>query len=284
MESVLARAIQQPEGPANEQSFRRFQQPDFDGAPVIWLDDSAEDFGLLLDVILPQSYTTAPISLQTRWPRLLSLASIAQKYAVDDVLSQVVALLEDVLPTVKDPHRVKSAVEAAIIIYWARKCRLDQFLPMAFYYLATGEWQMNTLASRALEALSTRDHLRTQQGMARLQATVIRLAMPRWENRLIGSSKPKKACPDGRYTCWMGYGGKLWPSGENEARWTNLLLHPLEELQMRADHKLATLQHFCDSCREEFTSANRRMMRDILWELGGLFILEDESVPFGVGP
>lgn len=63
-----------------------------------------------------------------------------------------------------------------------------------------------------------------------------------------------------------------------------VLLHPLEELRMRADHEVATLQHFCDSCRKEFTSANRLMIRDILWELGGLFVLEDESVPFGGGP
>ncbi|KIO18636.1 hypothetical protein M407DRAFT_11776 [Tulasnella calospora MUT 4182] len=283
LELLLTRPAQ-PEDLASRYSSRRSQETVYDGASVIRLDDSAGDVGLLLDVILPQSYTTSPISPRTGCFRLLGLAQIAQKYAVSDVLSQVLAVLEEVLPTVQRPHRVKSPVEAAIIIHWARNCNFHQFLPMAFYYLATGEWQDNAVGSRAMASLSTRDQLRAQQGLTRLQAIVIRLAMPRWENHLIGESKPKKGCPDGRYTCWMGYGGKVWPSGDNEARWTNLLVHPLEELRMRVDHEVAALHHLCDSCRDEFTSFNRLMIGDIVQELGSLFTFEDESFPFGVGP
>ncbi|KAG8910094.1 hypothetical protein FRC01_006547 [Tulasnella sp. 417] len=283
MESVLARATQGPENSGGRGSSRRSRKTVFDGTPVIQVDDGAEDFGLLLDVILPQSYATTPISRQTRWPRLLGLANIAQKYAVGDVVSQVLAVLEEVLPTVQEPHRVKNPVEATIIIYWARKCKFHQFLPMAFYYLVTGEWQTDAVSSRAMSSLSAKDRLRAQQGLARLQATVLKHAMPRWENNLIGGSRPKKTCPDRRYTCWMGYGGKVWPSGDNEARWTNLLLHPLEELRLRGDYEVAALHHLCATCQDEFTSANGRMVRDIVRELRNIFTLQDESSPFGVG-
>lgn len=281
MESLIA--VQQAEDLVRRGPPTRSQETALAGASVLRLVDGAEDVALLLDVVLPQSCATAPISSRTEWFRLLGLAQIAHKYAVADVLSQVLAILEDVLPTAQHPHRVRSPAEAAIIIYWARKCRFHQFLPLAFYYLVTGEWQFNAVNSRALELFSTRDRLRAQQGQARLQARVIKLAMSRWENCLIGSSKPKQTCPDGRFTCWMGYGGKLWPTAENEARWTNLLLHPLEELRMRSDREVGTLHYLCDSCRDRFTFVNGLMIRDIVEQLGTFFTLEDESSPFGVG-
>lgn len=285
MESLLV--IHQSVEPVGRDIPSRNQETALEGASAIIIhldDDNAEDVGLLLDVILPQSYGTAPITTKAPWLRLLGLARTAQKYAVSDVLSQVLAVLGKVLPTLEQPHRVRSPVEAAIIINWAWNSNFRHFLPLGFYYLVTGEWPLNTAGSHAMGSLSARDKLRAQQGLARLQARVIRLALSRWENSLIGSSTPKRTCPDRRYTCWMGYGGKLWPSRNNEARWTNLLQHPLEELRMRTDRNRIALHYLCGSCQDEFTSANRRMLGYIVHELENMFTLGDESFPFGVGP
>ncbi|KAG8918557.1 hypothetical protein FRC01_001798 [Tulasnella sp. 417] len=281
----LALAFAEQKQPMDNDSLTLSLRESVDATSVVQLDDSAADFGLLLDVILPQTCTTAPISTKTGWFKLLGLSQISQKYGIGDVVSQAVALLEELLPTIERPHRaIKDPVHAIIIIRWARSCGFHQFLPMAFYYLVTEGWEFNIASSQALASLSTRDQLRAQRGRAQLQATVIKLALTRWENCPIGNSKPEKACPDRRFTCWMGYGGKVWPSGANETRWTNLLLRPLEELRMRAESEVATLKDVCQSCQKEFVAANRLMIGDIIKELRTYFTLEDESFEFGAQP
>lgn len=243
-----ALAVPQSERLNNPESPVRIQRATFDGTSVVELDVNALDFRLLLDVVLPQTCATGPISTQTEWSRLLGLARIAQKYGIADVVSQVIDILEKVLPTPKRPygHGTWSPVDAVSIIHRARDCGFHQFLPMAFYYLVTGEWELDTMNRRAMESLSTRDQARVQQGLARLQAAVVRLALSRWENHPIGNSKPGKSCPNRRYSCWMGYGGKVWPSGDDGTRWTNLLLHPLEELRLRFLGKVVNLDNVCD--------------------------------------
>ncbi|KAG8941573.1 hypothetical protein FRC04_004154 [Tulasnella sp. 424] len=264
-----ALAVPQSKRLNNPESPVRIRRDTFDGASVVELDDNTLDVGLLLDVVLPQTCATSPISTQTEWTRLLGLAQIAQKYAIADVVSQVIDILEKVLPTRQRPYGACnwSPVDAVRIIHWARDCGFHQFLPMAFYYLATGEWEFDTMNWEAMESLSTRDQLRVQQGLARLQTTVVKLALSRWENHPIGNSKPAKSCPNWRYNCWMGYGGKVWSSGDDGTRWSNLLLHPLEELQLRANGKVANLDNFCDHCRTEFIAASNQMSDDIVKEL-----------------
>ncbi|KAG9042216.1 hypothetical protein FS837_011154 [Tulasnella sp. UAMH 9824] len=282
--TVMELALAQKQ-PWNSECVTSERRDTLDVASVVQLDDKAEDFGLLLDVVLPQTCAKAPISAETDWFRLCCLAEIAQKYGMDDVVSQAIILLEQRLPTIERPHRViTGSFTAMTIIIWARKCGFRQFLPMGFYYLSTAGWEIDALNSRTLASLSTRDQLRLQRGRAQLQATVIKLALTRWENCPIGNSKPEKACPDRSFTCWMGYGGKVWPSRDNETRWTNLLLQPLEELRMRADCEVSTLRYLCQSCRKEFVAANRLMISDIIKELGTYFTFEDESSPFGVCP
>lgn len=280
MKSALA--LTQPQQLNNPESPIHVWRDKVDGISVVKLDDSALDFGLLLDVVFPQTCATGLISTQTEWYRLLGLARVAQKYEVADVVAEVIDVLEKVLPTLKRPHGTWSTVDAVRIIHWARLCGFRQFLPMAFYYLATGEWEFDTVDWQAMESLSLRDRLRVQQGLAKLQATVVRLALSRWENYPIGGSKPGKSCPDWHLECWTGYGGKIWPTGDNGTRWTNLLLHPLEELQMRADGKVAKLNNVCGPCRKAFVAANEKMIANISKEFGTrLFRLDDERVPFG---
>lgn len=282
MESALA--VPPPKLSKDAESPTNSHSETVDGAFIVQLDDRASDFGLLLDVVLPQTCAMAPISTKTPWDTLLGLARIAQKYELSDVVSHTIALLENVLPTLDRPHRTRSPVHAAIIIQWARECGFHQFLPMAFYYLVTGEWQFNPTNLRAMESLSARDQLRAQCGLAQLQATVLELALTRWENCPIGNSKPEKRCPSRRLICWMGYGDNIWPSRDDGTRWANLLLHPLAELRMRAECNVATLSWICPSCQWEFIAANRLMVTDILKELEKIFTLRDELYPYGVAP
>ncbi|KAG8941575.1 hypothetical protein FRC04_004156 [Tulasnella sp. 424] len=255
IESALA--LPQPQRLNNPESPVRIRRDTFDGAPVLQLDGPAVDFTLLLDVVLPQTCATVPISTKTKWSRLLGLAQIAQNGLTG-----------------------LGAQSTPSIIHWARSCEFHQFLPMAFYYLVTGEWQFDPRNRQAMESLSARDQLRAQQGQAQLQAAVVRLALSRWENYPIGNSKLGNRCPDRRFHCWVGYGGKIWPSGDNGTRWTNLLLHPLEELQMRADGKVANLSSVCEYCRGAFVAANRSMIDYIVKELETLLKLEDEGAAF----
>ncbi|KAG9004996.1 hypothetical protein FRB90_010613 [Tulasnella sp. 427] len=245
-----------------------------EGYSILKLSDIATRFEALLDVLLPPTGAGPPISTKSPSRRLMGLVQISKKYGLIEISAQAVALLDQVLPTLEQPHRSIRRPTAARVIRWARDCELPQFLPLAFYYLATGECDLGGAQTDKTRKLSADDRLRVQQGLIRLQTMVIRLALTRWENNPIGDLKPKISCPAKRLDCWVGYGGKVWPKGMDGARWTNLLLHPLEELQMRACCEVASVRQLCPKCREELGMANTLMITDILKELKSLFSLE----------
>lgn len=250
----------------------------FEGAFLVFLEDQARDFAILLDTLLPETSTETPISSQTPWMRLLGLAKIAQKYQVSDVVAQTVGCLENVLPTVKEPVALfLGPTEAICVIDWARQCRFTQFLPMAFYYAATTQWEPNNMPAESFRMLRPQDEIRIHQGRARLQAEVMKAALTRWENSCIGCMKPEKGCPNRNILCWTGYGGKAWDTGSSAARWTNLLLHPVEELVTRvADDKTVPLRGICEPCRAEFVQANIRMTLELVSKLESIFDLNEE--------
>ncbi|KAG8941572.1 hypothetical protein FRC04_004153 [Tulasnella sp. 424] len=272
---ALVLTVPQPNEPMDAPSKPQEHQSMFDGVPVVRLDDLTCDFAVLLDAILPQTYASAPVSSDTpRW-QLLGLAQIAQKYGVNDVVAQTVSILEDVLPTTKNLRGRYAGPEPAVrIIEWARRCSFPQFLPMAFYYATTIQWGLNNMPLRMIQHLHPRDQIRIQRGLGKLQSEVINAALTRWENSCIGTSKPEKGCPSRVRSCWVGYEGKAWNTDKNEARWTNLLLHPLEELLKRVhDRETIPLRDICEACREEFINANKRMRLDLVGKLESIFSL-----------
>ncbi|KAG8941576.1 hypothetical protein FRC04_004157 [Tulasnella sp. 424] len=261
-----------PDFPSNTQE----QQPMFDGVPVVRLDDLARDFALLLDAILPQTYASAPVSSDTPWWHLLGLAQIAQKYGVNDVVAKTVTILDEILPTTKNLGVYAGPTDPIRVIEWARRCSFPQFLPMAFYYVTTIEWGLNNMPLRMIQRLHPRDLIRIQRGRAKLHSEVINAVLTRWENSCIGALKPDKGCPSRNRSCWVGYEGKAWNTHTNEARWTNLLLHPLDELSKRVyDRETIPLRDICEVCREEFISANKRMRLDLVGKLDSIFSLDE---------
>lgn len=250
----------------------------FDGAPVFTLEDQSYDFAILLDTLLPQTSSDVPISAQTPWMRLLGLAKIAQKYKVNDVVTQTLEYLEKVLPTVKRPAAsALGPTEAISVIDWAHQCGFAQFLPMAFYYVTTTQWEFNNISSNSFRILRPQDQVRIQHGRAQLQAEVMKVALRRWENSCLGCVKPEKGCPNRRMLCWTGYGGNAWDTGANTARWTNLLLHPVEELLTRVrDRKTIPLRNMCEPCRAEFIQANKRMIQELVCKFESIFKLNEK--------
>ncbi|KAG9042215.1 hypothetical protein FS837_011153 [Tulasnella sp. UAMH 9824] len=252
-----------------------------EGACVVFLDDQECDFAILLDTLLPQTSAENPISSRTSWTRLLGLAKIAQKYQVNDVVVKTVACLEKILPTVKQPAaRFLEPTEAIRVIDWARQCSFTQFLPMAFYYATTTQWELSNMPPESFRMLRPQDGVRIQQGRARLQAEVMKAALTRWENSCHGCIKPEKGCPNRNILCWTGYGGKAWDTGASAARWTNLLLHPVEELLTRVEDCTAVpLRGICGPCCAEFIRANSRMLQELVSKFESIFSLNEETAP-----
>ncbi|KAG8920272.1 hypothetical protein FRC01_000847 [Tulasnella sp. 417] len=274
---AIVLTVPQPNEPPEDNQGPPNQQSMFDGVPVVSLADPARDFALLLDMILPQTCASPPISSETPWGQLLGLVQIAQKYGVDDVMAQTVAILDGILPTADNDLAVYTGpTDPICIIEWALRCNLPQYLPLAFYYLTTIQWSLHNIDLRTIQRLRPTDQVRIQHGRARLQSEVIKLAVTRWENNCVGCYRPEKGCPSRDRSCWMGYEGKAWDADSNEERWTNLLLHPLEELSKRADDRQAIpLSSICNTCRQEFIDANRRMKRDLRKRLGEIFSLNE---------
>ncbi|KAG9042217.1 hypothetical protein FS837_011155 [Tulasnella sp. UAMH 9824] len=177
---ALVLTVPQPNEPSEDNHTPHTQQSTFDGIPVVSLSDAARDFALLLDMILPQTCTSPPISSETPWGQLLGLAQVAQKYGVDDVLAQTVVILDGILPTADNLGAYTGLKEPICVIEWARRCSLPQYLPMAFYYLATIQWSLNTIDLQTIQRLPPSDQVRVQHGRAKLQSEVIEAALTRW--------------------------------------------------------------------------------------------------------
>ncbi|KAG9004995.1 hypothetical protein FRB90_010612 [Tulasnella sp. 427] len=252
----------------------------FEGVHVVQMHDPAFDVALLFDTILPQPGIVSPISSETPSMRLLGLAEIAQKYQMNDVVSQTIEHLAKVLPTTdawRSPPNSLSPAEAIRVIDWAHRCKFGQFLPMAFYILATTQWDSANISLGAINLLQPQDQFRIQHGRVQLQTDILKFALSRWENNCRGSSKPEKGCPNRSLLCWTGYEGKAWASSADVERWTNLLLHPLEELAIRAhNRKLVPLNSICRACHEQFVRANSRMARELVDNMDKIFGLRGE--------
>ncbi|KAG8941569.1 hypothetical protein FRC04_004150 [Tulasnella sp. 424] len=269
--------LPQPKQPDNMDESNS-KQLFLDGVPVVQLQDQASDFALLLDFMFPRTCLSYP---SVDWRGLLKLIQIAQKYGVEDVCTLAGKRLAKILPTVsgggQDLSVYKDPLTAVEVIESCRFSCLPTFLPLAFYSLATMEWNnADTIESGALGRLSHRDQVRVHQGRAALQAEVMKKAFVRWENATGAGTRQCAYCN-------RGMKGKLWSTQDDPLRWKELLMHPLEELDKRA--QLHTLSHLCpDTCRRNFVAENGTLRKELLQVLAASFTLNDETTPFGGCP
>ncbi|KAG8923580.1 hypothetical protein FRC01_012586 [Tulasnella sp. 417] len=200
------------------------------GIPFVKLHDNKDDFANLMDLVYPATITNkAKDSLDA--VRLMRVIHLADKYVFEDIKEWGVGELEskhllagDGDPPVvalrsgrySDPHFCVQVAQ------FARECTLPQFLPFVFYALATTDWTQEPERLLLLDDLSPRDRCRIQEGRLSLTKAVLKQAYSMPENGNSGVRCTAHNCPKD---------SAIW--GDPLARWTALLMHPLEELQRR---------------------------------------------------
>ncbi|KAG8918200.1 hypothetical protein FRC01_001997, partial [Tulasnella sp. 417] len=80
------------------------RQVKIDGVPAVRLEDKAEDFAALLNIIMPNQIRGAQ---NYTFDKLSGIYTICDKYFIDDIREWAMSWLEDILPTSEnDIHKI----------------------------------------------------------------------------------------------------------------------------------------------------------------------------------
>lgn len=243
-----------------------------DGVPYVVLHDKAEDFANVLNIIYPDSVPTqtdnGPGVIST-----LGVVRFSRKYLFDDIKEWGILKLKSDPVLVPDKDGLMTALQAGLysdpdlctkVILLSRECDLPQFLPLAFYSLATNDWDNTSLSKNplCLDRLAEEDRRRVQEGRVALTKAVIQRAHSMPENACTA-----QRCPRGRSDCRQGL-PTLWL--DPAARWTELILHPLEELGFRLTQSSGVL---CTLCLSDLHRATRDFRDDLVVRMEEFFRL-----------
>ncbi|KAG8909478.1 hypothetical protein FRC01_006908, partial [Tulasnella sp. 417] len=229
------------------------------GVPFVVLHDRAVDFANVLDFIYPRTLPLARTS-HLDADDLMGIVRFAGKYLIDDLKDWAVMELSDnhlILPQDSsskyylDRHysNPNFCVE---VIQFARECSLPGFLPFAFYALATEDWDRRPLEDiHCLDQLSLEDRHRIHCGRIALTRAVVEKGCERPEYGIA-----RELCPSAG--CRKGHDIAQWTNPS--VLWNELLLHPIEELEMRIGYQNGL---FCDDCIDEMQN-EAQVIRDDL--------------------
>lgn len=144
-----------------------------DGVPLVVLHYKVRDFAHVLDFIYPNSLPAARTG-HLDVHDLMGMMRLAGKYLIEDLLEWAVSKLGKEFLLLPETRSFKEALEdferyrdphfCVQIIQFSRECSLPQFLPLAFYALATTDWDMFPGAATCLEELSSEDQCRIHEG------------------------------------------------------------------------------------------------------------------------
>ncbi|KAG9019741.1 hypothetical protein FRB90_009611 [Tulasnella sp. 427] len=260
-----------------------YEQPHgitLNGVPFIKLgpDDRAIDLAQVLDFIYPDSLPFSNTALSDLTVRdLMSFVRFTNKYLISDLKRWAVAKLEAIhLITPLDRWVMDALTERYLknpdlcvdIIQFALDCRLPRFLPLAFYALATLDWsEQPEGASQCLERLSPANRCRLLEGRSALTKAVKVNDLDVYEN-----VEADDRCPNGKVECNRVW-SKLWPNPQE--RWVNLLLHPLEELELvTATAEREGWKGLCLECFQVLQAETRGFRDDLIGQLNIFFRLE----------
>ncbi|KAG9019738.1 hypothetical protein FRB90_009608 [Tulasnella sp. 427] len=217
------------------------------GTPFIMLHDKAEDFSNILDIIYTDvAWGGEECHLDAN--ALLGVVQISNKYLFDQIKDWAVSrlsslqhllVIEDnpLMPFVRDGFYSNSQ-GCVRIIQISRECQLPQFLPLAFYALATMDWTQKPQEEYfVLNQLSSDDVWRIQSGRLELTKFLINLAYSRPENGCTNTRCNVKHCAKGTPIVWV----------DPTERWRELQLHPLEELEFRLPLELPFIKDMTSS-------------------------------------
>ncbi|KIO15675.1 hypothetical protein M407DRAFT_34741 [Tulasnella calospora MUT 4182] len=241
-----------------------------DGVPFVVLHDKAKDFSHVLDFIYPKTLPGAQTE-HLGVHDLMGMVRLAEKYHIQDVQEWAVSKLgkefllqkghRSFARALKDEKRYADHEFCVQVIQFARRCSLPQFLPLAFYALATKDWSARPGAAICLQKLSLDDQCRIHEGRAALTREVLIRAwtMPENHGAVVKCSS---------WSC-KRIGPTLWKDAME--RWENLMLHPLEELESRLSHLHASL---CAGCMTEIHRRTREFRDDLVRLLANFFTLD----------
>lgn len=241
-----------------------------DGVPYVVLEDKAEDFANVLDIIYPDSVHTQ-IDNSPGVISILGVVRVSGKYLFDDIKEWGISKLKSEL--VPDKDGLMTVLREGLysdpdlctkVILLSRQCDLPQFLPLAFYSLATSDWDNASLSKNppCLDRLAEEDRSRVQEGRVALTKAVIQRAHSMPENACTA-----QRCPRGREDCRQGL-PTIWQ--DPAARWRELILHPLEELGFRLTQNSNVL---CTVCLLDLHRTTRDFRDDLVERMGEFFRL-----------
>lgn len=261
--------------PAPPYSFQKSDNSDviLEGVPLVVLHDKAGDFAHVLDFIYPNSLPAARTE-HLDVHDLMGMVRLAGKYLIDDLLEWAVSKLGKEFLLLPETRAFKEALEdyeryrdphfCVQIIQFSRECSLPQFLPLAFYALATTDWDMFPGAATCLEELSSEDQCRIHEGRRSMTREVFGNAFRMPENHGAPGTCRSWLCPNPRPTMW----------DDAEDRWDNLMHHPLEELEDRLSLDYPSL---CEACKTKLKRRTREFRGNLVRQLTEFFTLEEED-------
>ncbi|KAG9042823.1 hypothetical protein FS837_010333 [Tulasnella sp. UAMH 9824] len=241
------------------------------GVPFVELPDQPEDFAHVLDFIYPDSLPaarTAHLGVMD----LMGVVKFAGKYLIKDLEGWAISTLgaEHLLPSTKSSPKALLENKSLYadpdfcveVVRFSRECRLPQFLPLAFYALATAEWDQTAGGAFYLDQLSAQDRASVHEGRLALSKSVLE-NVPSLSEKLLR----RENCTQGdcKEMQWVN------PS----VRWKGLMLHPLEELDLRRNSKFAK---FCVDCKSNAVTQFQTIHDDLLGRLTEFFKLESKIV------
>lgn len=244
-----------------------------DGVPFVVLQDNAKDFANVLDFIYPNTLPAARtehLDVQD----LMGMVRLAGKYFIEDLMEWAVSRLGKAFLLQLENSEFKEALEdweryldphfCVQVFQFSRECSLPQFLPLAFYALATKDWETLPLDTACLEELCSEDQFRVHKGRVSLIKEVIREAFKMPENHGEAGKCRSWICSNPRPTMWT----------DPKKRWENLMLHPLEELEARLSFSYSSL---CRECQTGLKRRTRELRDQLVHNLTELFSLNGDD-------
>lgn len=270
--SVMADMFGLPQRPSSQVT----EAPDsavetINGIPFVVLQDKCNDFANVLNII----YTDITMAGERRdldATALMGIVQFANKYLFDKVkewgVSQI--LSSHALLVIED-ESLRSSLQkgnyshpkfCVQVIEFARECQLPQFLPLAFYGLATTDWDQKPREDfTAMNQLSEEDRWRIQEGKSALFKALVRQAYSMPENGCTGERCSDADCRKGLPSLWI----------DPPLRWMELQLHPIEEIEFRLE-----LTYFlCGICDTSLRTRNKTLRDDLLRRLTNFFHIND---------
>ncbi|KAG9018128.1 hypothetical protein FRB90_012149 [Tulasnella sp. 427] len=274
----------------------------FDGVPFIRLHDKAIDFAHVLTLFMYNHYPPKSRGPNLNEKSVMGIIRFATKYMMDDARFWAVSRLAADYPMrIQDLHsrpfsvhyitNTQGAQDYIDIIKFARECSLPEYLPLAFYALATWDGAGHCVPKASSwgyppreiavtpqtfyffrsttnlhHTLSPEDQHRLHQGRIALQKAIVQKGFGVAET--LGAEE--RCCDNG---CFKDRDA-TWEDTAN--RWAQLLLHPLEELDMRCHSLYIKL---CERCAGNVKRTSAEFRDELASQLVVFFNLEGE---FGV--